>query len=86
MSRNGLELELLDALRPTIVEIVREEVERARLDWRWRTPEQLGDLLGVTAAAIRERCRRSQLPALKDETGHWLIDLEEYDRRLRRLP
>ena len=58
---------LVAVIAPRIRQVVQEEVARAGLEWRWRTPKQAGELLGISAAAVRQRVLRGQLPASKLE-------------------
>ena len=51
MSGEPLAAAIADALEPLVRRLVREEVRRAGLAWHWRTPEQAGELLGISAAA-----------------------------------
>jgi len=55
---------LLDALKPSIRKIVRDEL-RLALDTRtprWLTTEQAAERIGISASGVRERIRRG-LPA-----------------------
>ena len=56
---------LVAAITPLMRRVVSEEVARAGLEWRWRTPKEAGALLGISAAAVRQRVLRGQLPAAK---------------------
>lgn len=56
---------LADALEPLVRRLVDDAVRRAHLEWRWRTSEQTAELLGITAAAVRQRTNRGQLHAYK---------------------
>jgi hypothetical protein len=56
--------------------LVREEVRRADLTWRWRTPAEAGELLGISAAAVRQRVVRGQLPARRLE-GRLYLDIND---------
>ncbi len=41
----------------------------------WLTIRQAAGQLGITAHAVRARCRRGQLPAVKHKiSGEWRID------------
>lgn len=74
------------ALEETLVEklwpLIERKLEREMFSWRWATPEQLGELLGIGAQAVRVRCRNGTLPGKKLE-GRWLIDLRALDTALR---
>lgn len=72
---------LAQAIAPRIHQIVRKEVLRAELVWRWRTPEQAGELLGISAAAVRQRVLRGQLPAAKYE-GRIYLDVHDLDAQI----
>ncbi len=69
---------IAQALEPLVRRIVREEVRRAAHDWRWRSPAQAGELLGISAAAVRQRVVRGQLPARKLE-GRLYLDINDLD-------
>ena len=69
---------LVAALEPLVSQIVREEVARAEHEWRWRTPAQAGELLGISAAAVRQRVVRGQLPARRLE-GRVYLDFNDLD-------
>ena len=74
---------LLRVLTPMVKKMVEEEVARAGFEWRWKTPSQAGEVLGISADAVRKRARSGELPATFEENGRILIDMREYDRRLR---
>ena len=61
--------------------MIREEVARADLQWRWRTPKQAGALLGISEEAVRQRVLRGQLPAAKHE-GRVYIDVRGLDAQI----
>jgi hypothetical protein len=67
-----------EAMEPLVREVVREEVRRAEHKWRWRTPAQAGELLGISASAVRQRVLRGQLPARKLE-GRLYLDIRDLD-------
>jgi hypothetical protein len=67
-----------EALETIVRRLVREEVQRADLTWRWRTPEQAGELLGISGAAVRQRVARGQLAARKLE-GRLYLDVRDLD-------
>jgi hypothetical protein len=73
---------LADALEPLIRRLVREELRRAEYQWQWRTPAQAGELLGISAAAIRQRVVRGQLSARKLE-GRLYLDIHDLDAAIR---
>jgi hypothetical protein len=73
---------LVGALAPRIRQVVREEVASAKLEWRWRTPEQVGELFGISADAVRQRIYRGQLAASKLD-GRLFVDLRALDSQLR---
>ena len=78
MSADHLVYALAEALEPLVRRLVREEVRRAEYEWRWRTPAEAGELLGISAAAIRQRVVRGQLPARKLE-GRLYLDVNDLD-------
>jgi hypothetical protein len=65
-------------MEPLVRRLVREEVRRVAYEWRWRTPVQAGELLGISAAAIRQRVARGQLPATRLE-GRLYLDVHDLD-------
>jgi Helix-turn-helix domain len=73
---------LAEALEPLVRRLVREEVSRASPQWPWRTPAQAGALLGISAAAVRQRVLRGQLPATKLE-GRIYVDVRDVDAAIR---
>lgn len=75
---------LIELLRPLVHEIVREEVERARLEWRWQPAARAAELLGISEEAVRRRVARGQLPGKTVERRVY-VNMEELDRRLGRL-
>jgi excisionase family DNA binding protein len=70
------------ALEALIRRLVAEEVRPAEREWRWRTPEQAGELLGISSAAVRQRVARGQLPATKLE-GRLYLDVRDLDLAIR---
>ena len=73
---------LAETLEPILGRLVRDEIRRADLAWRWRTPEQAGELLGISGAAVRQRVARGQLPATKLE-GRLYLDVRDLDLAIR---
>jgi hypothetical protein len=73
---------ILDALLPSLRRMVRDEVVRAEVEWRWRTAEQAGELLGVSGAAVRQRVRRGQLPGHRFD-GRVYLDVRDLDNLIR---
>jgi hypothetical protein len=69
---------IFDALLPSLRRIVREEVARAELQWRWRTPKEAGALLGISEQAVRQRVLRGQLPGERYQ-GRVYIDIRNLD-------
>jgi hypothetical protein len=67
-----------DAVEPLVRRLVREEVRRVEHEWRWRTPAQAGQLLGISAAAVRQRVSRGQLPGRRLE-GRVYLDINDLD-------
>jgi hypothetical protein len=80
--RPAVEEAVLDALRPTIEEAVRLEVKRQALAWEWRTPKQAGEMLGIGAAAVRQRARLGQLPATRSG-GRLYFNVKDLDDAIR---
>jgi hypothetical protein len=70
-----------EALEPLLRRLVREEVERAKLQWRWRSVRQAAELLDLTEKAIQLRCWRGQLPCRKLD-GRLYVDMLELDRQI----
>lgn len=79
--RRGLEEELIRILEPLITNVVRAEVARAQLQWRWRSVKQAAGLLDLSEAAIHTRCSRGRLPFIKLD-GRVYIDMVELERQL----
>jgi hypothetical protein len=79
-----LELALIEVLRPVVKRMVREEVERAGMRWRWQSVRQAAETLDMSEAAIRKRAQRGQIPARKLD-GRLYVDMEALDRQLARL-
>jgi hypothetical protein len=73
---DSLAAALSEALELLIRRLVQEEVRRAEHEWRWLTPEQAGELLGISPAAVRQRVVRGQLPAKKLE-GRVYLDIHD---------
>ena len=69
---------LVAVIAPRIRQVVQEEVARAGLEWRWRTPKQAGELLGISEEAVRQRVRRGQLPGYRLE-GRVYLDIKDLD-------
>jgi hypothetical protein len=72
---------LAEALEPLVHRIVREEVRRKELEWRWRTPVQAGEMLGISAAAVRQRVARGQLVAKRLE-GRLYLNVNDLDHAI----
>ena len=73
---------LVQILEPRIKQIVRDEMKRAAFQWTWKTPAEAGAVLGLSAAGVRQRVRRGQLPGVNID-GRVYVDLAELDRQLR---
>ena len=69
---------LVVSITPRMRQVAREEVARAGLEWRWRTPEQAGELLGISAEAVRQRVLRGQLPGYR-LGGRVYLDIKDLD-------
>jgi helix-turn-helix protein len=70
-----------EMLTPLVRRLVREELARAAMLWQWRTPAEAGALLGISAAAVRQRVLRGQLPAKRLE-GRLYFDIQDLDRAI----
>lgn len=77
-----LEDELRRLLEPLISELVKTELDLRDRQWHWLTAEQVGELLGITAGAVRTRYWRGQLPGRKVE-GRLYFDVVDVDRLIR---
>jgi hypothetical protein len=75
---------LIETLRPLVRALVQEEVERAKLQWRWWPVERVAELLGITPKAVRHRVLRGQMPG-KNVNGRVFVDMLEYDRQISRV-
>ena len=69
---------LVAVIAPRMRQVVREEVARAGLEWRWRSAKEAGALLGISEAAVRQRVLRGQLPAAKLK-GRIYLDVHDLD-------
>lgn len=76
-----IEEHLIELLRPLIREAVREEVKRAKLQWRWQPVARAAELLGISERAARTRVLRGQLPGRRVE-GRVYVDMEQLDRQI----
>lgn len=79
-----LEEEIKRVLEPLVQRVVREEVERAKLRWRWLTVKQASETLGLSEAAIYQRARKNLLPHRRLD-GRIFIDMDALDRQLETL-
>jgi hypothetical protein len=79
-----LQESISEALEPLVRRLVRDEVERARMQWRWRSVRQAAEILDLSENAIRIRCSKQQLPCRKLD-GRLYIDMVELDRQLCQL-
>jgi len=75
---------VLEALRPLIGELVREEIGRAlssasasRVEWL--TVEEYAERRCTTVAAVHQRLRRGQVPNAFKEGRRWLIPIATPD-------
>jgi len=66
-------------------EVVYEAIESEKLRWRWLTVKQASKALGLSEAAIYQRCRKNQLPH-KRLDGRMFIDMEALEAQLQSLP
>jgi hypothetical protein len=78
VSAEALAAALAETLESLVRRVVREETRRHEHEWRWRTPAQAGELLGISAAAVRQRVVRGQLPARRLE-GRVYLDINNLD-------
>lgn len=72
---------LLELLRPLVRQLVKEEVERAKLQWRWQPVSRAAELLGISEHAARQRVQRGQLPGKRVE-GRVYIDMADLDAQI----
>lgn len=74
-----LTLDLLDALRPLVAELVAEELDRRDAERRrveWLTVEDYAAARRTTPAAVRQRCLRGKLPGAVRDGRRWLIPVD----------
>lgn len=83
MSAIALEASLHDSLRPLVRQLVREEVKRTKLEWRWQPVARAAELLGISEGAARRRVTRGQLPGKRVE-GRVYVDMEKLDQQIER--
>jgi hypothetical protein len=76
---------MLAMLEPLVRRVVREELERQRAQWRWRSVKQAAELLDISPVAVHQRITRRQLPSRKLD-GRVYVDMEALGERLLRLP
>jgi hypothetical protein len=81
---NVLDEALLELLRPLVRDLVREEVERAKLGLRWVPVKKAAEQLGLSEAALRQRVKAGTVPG-KNVEGRVYVDMLEHDRRIDRL-
>lgn len=79
-----LDAALVETLRPMVARLVREEVQKAGLAWRWQSVRQAAKTLDTSEASIRKRAQRGQLPTRK-LNGRLYVDMETLDRQMARL-
>jgi len=77
----SLDQALTETLKPLVKQMVEEEVERSGFRWSWMSPSQAGELLGISASAVRKRVREGRLPA-RIEDGRIYVDMRAYDQQL----
>jgi hypothetical protein len=77
-----IEEALIETLEPLVRRVVKEELDRRDREWRWLTAEQAGELLDITADAVRQRYWRKQLPGRKVE-GRLYFDVADLDKLIR---
>jgi Helix-turn-helix domain len=80
-----LSVALADALRPLVVKLVAEELDRLRADLAppdWLTLDEAAVRYRLSPDALRKRAQRGSLPgAVKDES-RWLINRAALDEAL----
>lgn len=76
---------LIELLRPLVKQLVHDEVERARMEWRWQPAARVAELLGISEDAVRHRVRKGQLPG-KTVDRRVYVDMQELDRQLGEVP
>jgi excisionase family DNA binding protein len=80
--------EILDLVRPQLVEIVDALVEERLARFEppppepWMTAKEAAVYLSTSVTAIRQKAQRGTVPAHKDE-GRWLFHREELDEYIR---
>jgi len=80
-----IEVALIEALRPMVKRMVREEVERAGYQWRWQSIRQAAVTLDTTEDAFRKRSCLGNIP-LRKLDGRLYVDMQALDRQMARLP
>jgi hypothetical protein len=75
---------LIELLRPLVRDLVREEVERAKLGLRWVPVKKAAEQLGISEAALRQRVKAGSVPG-KNVEGRVYVDMLEHDHRIGRL-
>ena len=79
-----IEESLTELITPLVRAIVREEVERAKLQLRWVPVKKAAEHFGITEAALRQRVKSGAVPG-KTVDGRVYVDLLAHDDRLSRL-
>jgi excisionase family DNA binding protein len=67
---------LVDALRPFIAEVVREELERIGAETartEWLTVEEFAEVMRTTPGAVLKRLERGRIAGAEREGRRWLI-------------
>jgi len=82
---DGIDQALIELLRPLVRQLVREEVERAKLQWRWLPVKRAAEQYGITEAAMRQRVKSGSAPG-KTVDGRVYVDMLSLDQRIDRLP
>jgi hypothetical protein len=75
---------LLELLRPLVREIVRDEVNRAKLGLRWVPVKKAAEEFGISEAAMRQRVKSGAVPGKKVD-GRVYVDMLAHDERIGRL-
>jgi hypothetical protein len=75
---------LLELLRPLVLELVQEEVKRAKLGMRWVPVKKAAELLGISEPALRQRVKAGSVPG-KNVEGRVYVDMLALDEQIGRL-
>jgi hypothetical protein len=73
--RPNLEDEIREVLRPVVVDVVAEELDRLARQTEWLTVEEYAQRRRTTPAAVHKRLERGQIPDAVRDGKRWLIPL-----------